>query len=106
MDIIFLLPFILFYLERSGLVFLSQSADLFDIVVPQIKYMLDIRSILKLIITSFDLLKLNLKISHLLLRQPYIVNFLNYSLCSPPFRLLLQPRSLLNQFIQLPFQPR
>ena len=99
MDIIFLLPFILFYLERSSLVFLSQNADLFDIVVPQIKYMLDIRSILKLIITSFDLLQLNFKISHLLLSQPYIVNFLNNSLSSPPFTLLLKARSLLNQLI-------
>ena len=60
MNRIILLPFVLLHLELRCLVVLPQASDFFDLVVPQVKDMLDVRAILKLVITFFDLFEFHL----------------------------------------------
>ena len=60
MNRIILLPFVLLHLELRCLVVLPQASDFFDLVVPQVKDMLDVRAILKQVITFFDLFEFHL----------------------------------------------
>jgi len=95
LHVFILFPLILFYLNANILVFPAPISDFFYLTVPQIKGSLDVRTILKLVITPFHYPQFRFKIFFLLLCQPYIVYFLYDSLCYTRFRLPFQKLLLL-----------